>query len=330
MLGIGIVGTGFVAGRRAHAIAEDGRAELVAVAGRTWESTVAFAQSYRARPIPQWADLIAMSGVDVVMVCHINADHGAVALAALEAGKAVVVEYPLALTLSEAQQALALTRERGQFLHIAHVELLSNHYRALQQHLPALGPVHYARACTMSAKQTRLHHWTYHPALFGFPLVGAQSRIHRLMLALGPVSRVYCQNRYVDFHPETGHQGCFCVAHLTFASGAMAEIVYGKGSAVWTPTRSLRIVGSQGELLLTGDRGQLTTPQGTQEFSLGSRQGLFYQDTIRVLDGLVEGTPLYCSPQESVASLQVAIAAERSVQTQQAISIVNRTCSPLG
>jgi biliverdin reductase len=322
MVGIGVVGTGFVAGKRAHAIAEDSRARLVAVAGRTWESTVAFAQLYGAMPTSHWAELIALPGVDVVMVCHVNADHGVVALAALEAGKAVVVEYPLALALSQAQHALALAQNRGQFLHIAHVELLSGHYQALQQHLPALGQVHYARACTMAPKQARLHHWTYHPTLFGFPLVGAQSRIHRLMQALGPVSRVYCQNRYVDGHGEAGHQGCCCMAHLTFASGAMADIVYAKGKSVWTSSRRLRVIGSQGELSLTGDRGQLTTPQGTQEFSLGSRQGLFYQDTIRVLDGLLEGTPLYCSPQDSIASLQVAIAAEQSAQTQQVISIL--------
>jgi len=325
VLKVGIVGTGFVAGKRADAIAPDPRAQLVAVAGYRWDETVTFAQQYDAEPVDHWSDLVGDGDLDLVMVCHINQGHGPVTQAALEAGKPVVVEYPLALQVEQAEQLMALAQTQGLMLHVAHVELLSGSHLALRQVLPHLGNVHYARYSTLAPKQSRPDHWSYRPGLFGFPLIGAQSRIHRLVNCWGTVEQVYCQNRYVNLHPPNGqeayHQGCMCVAQLSFAAGVVAEVTYGKGSTVWLPTRRLEVLGTLGGLVFDGNRGERLTPQGSQTVPLGSRRGLFHEDTKRVLDYLVDDVPLYCSVEESLYSLRVAAAAEQSAATTQAVTV---------
>jgi biliverdin reductase len=298
---------------------------LVAVAGYHWDETVTFAQKYDAEPVDHWSDLVSGGDLDLVMVCHINQGHGSVTRAALEAGKPVVVEYPLALQVEQAEQLMALARTQGLMLHVAHIELLSGSHLALRQHLPRLGKVHYARYSTLVPKQSRPDHWSYRPGLFGFPLIGAQSRIHRLVNCWGAVERVYCQNRYVNLHPPNGqeayHQGCLCVAQLSFTAGVVAEVTYGKGSTVWLPTRRLEVLGTLGGLVFEGNQGELRTAEGHYPVPVGSRRGLFAEDTKRVLDYLVEAIPLYCSVEASVYSLKVAAAAEASALSGKAISL---------
>jgi biliverdin reductase len=324
MVGVGIVGTGFVATKRADALANDSRGRLAAVAGYSYDETVAFAQKYGAMPVQQWTDLLTVADVDLIMVCHVNRDHGFVAEAALAAGKSVVVEYPLALTPDHAEQVINLARRQRQLLHVAHVELLAGNHQALREHLPKLGAVHYARYCTFAPKRSRLNHWTYNPSLFGFPLVGAQSRLHRLIDCFGRVKQVYCQNRYVQLETRNGeasHRGCICTAQLTFSSGVVGEVTYGKGEAIWASTRRLEVFGEKGSLVLAGDQGKWLSSQENSSIVLPSRQGLFCQDTRRVLDHWLDHKPLYCSAEESLYSLRVAAAAEQSATLGEAVTI---------
>lgn len=325
MVRVGIVGTGFVAHKRADAIAADGRAQLVAVTDYRWSEAVAFAHQYAAAPLDHWADLVASPDIDLVMVCHVNQDHGLVTRAALKQNKHVVVEYPLALAVGEAAAIVALARQGQGLLHVAHIELLGGSHQALKAHLPQLGPVHYARYCTLAPKRSRPNHWTYQPTLFGFPLVGALSRLHRLVDCFGPVQRVFCQNHYTQLVAEAGvgvhHQGCLCTAQLTFASGVIAEVVYGKGDSVWTSTRRLEVFGARGGLVFDGDQGALLTAEGPQEVVAGARRGLFALDTAQVLDHLLTGQPLYTSAENSLYSLRVAAAAEQSAATGQVVAL---------
>lgn len=124
MINIGLVGTGFVAKRRADAIRADGRGRLVVVSGHQWADTQVFAQAYQAAPIADWQTLVSLAEVDLVMVCSINCEHGPVVQAALAAGKHVVVEYPLSLDLAEAETIVALAQAQQRLLHVEHIELL--------------------------------------------------------------------------------------------------------------------------------------------------------------------------------------------------------------
>ncbi|WP_017298359.1 Gfo/Idh/MocA family protein [Nodosilinea nodulosa] len=322
---VGIVGTGFVARRRADALQGMASARIVAIAGHIPAETVAFAEQYNAVALDHWQDLVSHADLDLIVVCHINRDHSTVVAAALEANRHVVVEYPLALSAEEARPLLTLAKAKDRLLHVEHIELLGGTHRALKANLAAVGQPIYARYCTLAPKRPAPRSWTYCPDLFGFPLVGALSRLHRLIDCFGPVARVYCQNHYSELvaGPEgmTCYTTCLCTAQLTFASGLMAEVVYGKGEALWEAARRLEVSGSAGSLCFEGDRGTLTTAQGGRSLAVGSRRGLFAADMAQVIEHLLTGRALYCTPDASLSTLQVAAAAQRSAATGQVVAL---------
>ncbi|MBE9155316.1 Gfo/Idh/MocA family oxidoreductase [Nodosilinea sp. LEGE 06152] len=329
---VGMVGTGFVARLRADALRGMASAQLVAIAGRDPVEAQIFAEPYGAIAYPDWQTLVNQADVDLIVVCHINSGHAEVARASLVAGRHVVVEYPLALDLATAQSLLALAEENQRLLHVEHIELLGGTHRALKENLELVGQPFYARYCTLAPRRPVPRTWTYCPQLFGFPLVGALSRLHRLIDCFGPVARVYCQNHYGG--PTQSPEGmacystCLCTAQLTFASGLIAEVVYGKGETLWEATRRLEVTGSEGYLCFEGDRGIITDAQGSRPLEVGSRRGLFAADTAQVIDHLLTGQALYCTPEASLYTLQVATCAQRSAATRRVVDVATPRSAP--
>ena len=67
------------------------------------------------------ADLLADPAVDLVDLCVPNDEHARLAIRALEAGKHVLVEKPIALTTADADAMVAAARASGKLLMVAHV-----------------------------------------------------------------------------------------------------------------------------------------------------------------------------------------------------------------
>ena len=74
--------------------------------------------------MPRYADvaeLLADPQVDLVDLCVPNDEHARLAIRALEAGKHVLVEKPIALTTADADAMVAAARASGKLLMVAHV-----------------------------------------------------------------------------------------------------------------------------------------------------------------------------------------------------------------
>ncbi|GAB2826397.1 Gfo/Idh/MocA family oxidoreductase [Actinocorallia aurea] len=109
----GVIGTGFMGTVHAKAIQRAGGV-LSRVAGSTAASSLEAAERLRAEHrTGSAAELIASDDVDVVHVCTPNATHGPLVRAALEAGKHVVCEKPLATAPEEAAALADLARSAG-------------------------------------------------------------------------------------------------------------------------------------------------------------------------------------------------------------------------
>ncbi len=65
--------------------------------------------------------LLADPKVDLVDLCVPNDEHARMAIRALEAGKHVLVEKPIALTGADADAMVAAARASGKLLMVAHV-----------------------------------------------------------------------------------------------------------------------------------------------------------------------------------------------------------------
>lgn len=319
------MGTGYAARLRAEALQSDSRATLVAVAGHTLEKTQEFSQTHELEAVPSWMELVQRSDLDLIIVANVNRDHAAIVRAALEAGKHVIVEYPLALEVGEAAALIDLARSQYQLLHVEHIELLGGMHQALKAALPQVGTVFYARYATINPQRPAPPKWTYHPDLFGFPLMGALSRLHRLTDLFGTVKTVNCQARFWDAaasgQPGPHYAACLCQAQLQFESGLLADVCYGKGETLWQAERQFQVHGESGALIMNGDEGTLVLPDRSEPIAVGTRRGLFGKDTAIVLDHLTTGAPLYVQPEASLYTLKVADAARRSAQSGQTIAV---------
>lgn len=319
---IGLVGTGYAAKVRAEAINAEPRATLAGVVGYQPDKTAAFAATHATVAVESWQQLIN-SDLDLVVIANLNSQHGEIARAALFAGKHVVVEYPLALSASEGESLVALAKTQQRLLHVEHIELLGGVHQTLRQTLPQIGTPFYARYATMTPQHPAPQKWTFHHEQFGFPLIGALSRLHRLVDAFGPVASVYCQANYLNSaqNPPPYYAACLCSAQLRFTSGLVADVIYGKGEAVWSPERKLEVQADRGAIVFTGDEGLLINAAGSQPLTLPGRRGLFARDTAAVLDYLLNDQPLYVDVADSLYTLKVAEAAKRSAEIGQVVNL---------
>lgn len=313
----GIVGTGYAANQRAQTLQADARSQLVVISGHTPETVQDFVQRHQTSAVESWQQVVAHPDVDLVFVCTINRDHGAIVRAALTAGKHVVVEYPISLDPTEAESLIALAQTQGKLLHVEHIELLGGLHQALQQSLPEIGTPVYARYVTIVPKQPAPQRWTYHRDLFGFPFKAALPHIHRFTNLFGNVATVSCNAQF--WQNSDYYRACLCTAQLQFAKGLIAQVTYGKGEVFLQRLRTFEVHGDQGTLVFEGDQGKLIRGEEEQPITVAGRRGLFVQDTQMVLEHLVDGKPLYVSSESSLYALQVGDAACQSAETNQMI-----------
>ena len=117
----GLIGFGAWGKQHAHAIAGLPGLELAAIACSTVESAHAARSAYPTAHVTQdWHDVLAMSAVDAVDVVAPNHLHAQIAIAALRAGKDVLLEKPMAITVDECDALLAAERDSGRLVSVGH------------------------------------------------------------------------------------------------------------------------------------------------------------------------------------------------------------------
>lgn len=102
-IGIALLGAGFIAeyhlGGIAAAVALPGapRAEVRALVGRSRERVMPLAAKFGVSDVlTDWRDALARDDIDAVVICTPDDTHEMIAIAALEAGKAVLLQKPMA------------------------------------------------------------------------------------------------------------------------------------------------------------------------------------------------------------------------------------------
>jgi predicted dehydrogenase len=118
---IGIIGTGFIGRVHSLAVQNCPQAKLAAVAAVQPEKLKKFAAEFGIKRFyTDYRELIWEGSVDAVIICTPNDLHAPIALAALKANLAVMVEKPMAMSPEEGQGMLKAARQAGAPLMVAH------------------------------------------------------------------------------------------------------------------------------------------------------------------------------------------------------------------
>ena len=134
-LRVGIIGCGGIAnGKHMPALAKLDTVEMVAFCDTREERAVKAAKDYGtadAKTYTDYRELLADETIDVVHVCTPNSSHAEISIAALEAGKHVMCEKPMAKTAAEARRMVEAAERTGKKLTIGY----QNRQRADSQYL---------------------------------------------------------------------------------------------------------------------------------------------------------------------------------------------------
>jgi predicted dehydrogenase len=110
----GIVGPGWIAGEFANALRAHTAQRVVAVSSRSLERAASFAAEHGIEvALDSTEQLVTHPDVDVVYVATPQSEHLSIGLAAIAAGKHVLVEKPIAVSAAEAQKLADAARAAG-------------------------------------------------------------------------------------------------------------------------------------------------------------------------------------------------------------------------
>ena len=114
---ISVIGGGLQAGRRIEALMATRRGRLRHVVAPTEAEAVALTRRFGGTPGCDWRPAVEDPGVDLVLVCTPPNVHAEQTIAALNAGKHVLCEKPLARTSAEAWAMVRAAEAAGRVLH---------------------------------------------------------------------------------------------------------------------------------------------------------------------------------------------------------------------
>ena len=112
----GIIGCGSIADMHAKAIAELRGARLVGCASRYFSEAKDFAERHGCHAARDNSELLALPNLDAVVIATPSGDHRDPAVAAAQAGKHVIVEKPLEITLARCDKIIAACQKSGVLL----------------------------------------------------------------------------------------------------------------------------------------------------------------------------------------------------------------------
>ena len=198
-------------------------------------------------------EMLSDSTIDMVYVASPNSIHYGQAKAALQAGKHVICEKPFAPTVAEADELIALAKEKGLFLFEAITTAHHPHYGYIRENLPKLGKLKMVTAtfCQYSSRYPALLAGKASPVLNHAFAGGALMdinlyNIHFVVGLFGaPKSVRYFPNRHETGVDTSGMLVleykdfiCQCIGAKDCAANNGVQIIGEAGHMVVTPSAS--------------------------------------------------------------------------------------------
>jgi predicted dehydrogenase len=252
-----LVGAGMIGGVHAKALAGLDEAELVAVVDADLDKARTLADAYGADASTDLDAVLRRADVDAVTICTPSGLHADGAVAALDAGKHVVVEKPLDVSLAAADRIIDAEKRSGRT-----VAVISQHRfdRSTEKVLQAVRDGHLGTITSAIASHAWWRGQTYYDsgdwrgtwALDGGGAIMNQT-VHTINLMVTTVGTP------VEVFAYTG-----CLAHerievedtavavVKFASGALG-MIHGTTAAYPGLDASLRVFGSKGSAVISND-----------------------------------------------------------------------------
>ena len=251
---LGVVGLGFMGSRWARAIFEHPGARLAVVGDVRHELAEDFEERFGARSVADPLEAASNPELEGVVVCTPEHLHVEPALAAIDAGKAVVVEKPLAHTVAAAESI----RERAD---LRDVPVLAGHILRFEPRYASVASAIAAGeiGAVQAVRHERIGLVSDQDVLQGRTTVGLYYGVHELDLArwyAGDLELVFAERSAGVLRTHGYAVDDLYSALLRFRSGAHGTVMVGWSLPAATPD-----YGSAGVTVI-GESGVLRVDQG--------------------------------------------------------------------
>jgi myo-inositol 2-dehydrogenase / D-chiro-inositol 1-dehydrogenase len=322
---VGIVGAGWIAREHRRVLDSVPEAELVAVCDVDSERATALAAGTGARTYLDWRDLLDREDLGALIVCTPPRSHREPATAALNHGLPVYLEKPIARTPRDAARIVAAAGRAGAVCAVGY----QWHALDLLDDLPGLlAGQQIGLLVGTSIGPTQSRPWFVDMRAGGGNLLERGS--HHLDLAravAGEVVQVQAaasRVRLAGSAAEAGDIDDALTITLELASGALATVVVAWTRPGQPGTYGLDIVASDATLRVALDPDFVLS--GVSRGQPVSRRAVlhpFERSVGRFFRAVAERDPaaVACTPADAAATLAVAAAAERALQTSRAVKV---------
>jgi len=220
-LKVGVIGLGFFGLRHARIYAEHLSAELVGVCDRDSDRTDEATGITGAAGFSDYRELLGLPGLQAVSICLPDRLHEEAAIAAAEAGKAILLEKPFAPTASAARRIMETAENNGVRLKVGHILRFDPRYvQTFHAAAPErLGEPIHLRAKRNAVRSTARRLGDASSILF---YMGVHDVDAMQWIARSRICRVYAQKRSVLGH---GNEDAL-YAVVNFENGAIGSLDY--------------------------------------------------------------------------------------------------------
>lgn len=333
---VGLVGLGNISSIHAEAVQNSQFGSLTAAASSNAEKREAFASKWDVTPFDSYDAMLESDEVDLVSICTPSGTHLDYGEKAAKAGKHVVIEKPIEVTLKRAQRLLDICSEEGVQLAVIYQSRFMKPILEMKQAIEN-GSIGRPFMATASVKWYRSDEyyreapWRGTLKLDGGGAVINQSihTIDLLQWILGDVTRIQAKTGTFTHDGIEGEDNA--VAALEFASGAIGTFVASTSIRPAQPRR-IEIHGTEGTARLVDNDVSILRP-GEDESESGDGKATGGESPLanfayephrdqfdQIFQAIQNGTRPPVSGPESLDSLSFVEAIYRSSQEGRAIS----------
>ncbi len=327
-LGVGVIGLGYFGARHAQIYGALPHARLVAVCDTDAERAAAVGGRHDALALTDATALLESADIDAVSICLPDRLHTEVAIAAAEAGKAILLEKPLAHDYTHAKRIVAAVENAGVRFMVAHILRFDPRYVQVYQ---AAAPERLGRPLHLRAKRngTRSTARRLGSASSILFYMGVHDVDAMQWIARSLITRVYAQKISAL---GTGNEDAL-YAVVNFENGAIGQIDY---SWAW-PDGLMN--GYRAALEVVGERAAASLDVTDQGFAVVDQAGTTGGDTHlwpeingRIVGDLADelshfvsavqtGDPFIQPYQEALAAIPVLDALAQSANSGQPVEV---------
>ncbi|MDR4887602.1 Gfo/Idh/MocA family oxidoreductase [Fredinandcohnia sp. QZ13] len=254
---VGIVGSGSIANTHMKSIIEVPNAELVAVYSRNKETVQKLADTYNITPYTDYQDFLTNAGIDMVAIVTPSGTHAELGIAAAKAGKHVVVEKPIDITIDKTNQLIAACKQANVTLSCIFQHRFDEAVQDVKKVLNEgeFGQLNFGAARTTIYRSQEYYDsgaWRGTWELDGGGALINQSihYIDLLLYVMGPVDEVYAYTA-TRAHERIEVED-IAVATVKFKSGALG-LIEGNTTAYPGFSTTLDIFGTNGSVIIEND-----------------------------------------------------------------------------